>query len=60
MLDLSDLTGDSSPVSLEEFLSANEENPIDAEDVEVLKALKVGETTALGIGGGWVEIRRVG
>lgn len=57
--DLSDLSGDTSPVPLETFLAENEECPPDPDEVRALRACAVGETARLGIGGGFVSVRRM-
>lgn len=59
LLDTSDLSGDSTPISLEDFIEINEESPLSSEEVDALRALKVGESAHLGIGGGSVAITRV-
>jgi hypothetical protein len=60
MLDTSDLTGDAAPVSLAEFLAANAECGLGDGEEDALCALAVGATCQIGIGGGYVTIRRVG
>jgi hypothetical protein len=62
LLDLSDLTGDSDPVSLSDFINANSEPgvaPLDDRDVDHLRRLRPGQRIYLSIGGGAVEVRRV-
>ena len=59
MLDLFDLTGDHTPVSLADLLKDNQESPLPDEELEALRKLHVGQKTHLGIGGGAVEIKRV-
>jgi len=58
-LDLSDLSGETAPVSLEAFLADNAECPPDASEVAALRALRVGERCHLSIGGGAVVVVRV-
>jgi hypothetical protein len=59
MLDLSELSGDATPASLANFLTDNAECPPDESEISALRALQVGNTTRLGIGGGFVTVRRV-
>ena len=61
-LDVSDLSGDPTPLTLNAFIEINEtfsDSPLLPEEVEALRALKVGESTHLGIGGGSIVIVRV-
>jgi hypothetical protein len=60
-LDLSDLSGDSTPVSLAEFIAVNSApgvTPLERGDIAVLRRLKVGEHATLGIGGGRIDVWR--
>jgi hypothetical protein len=59
LFDLSNLSGDSTPVSISEFLKVNEECPPDPSELADLRACPVGGTVNLGIGGGFVTVRRV-
>lgn len=62
LLDLSDLSGDETPVSLADFIRTNSEpdvTPLDLDDVRALRRLRPGETLHLGIGGGAVTVKRV-
>lgn len=59
LLDLSDLTGDATPVSLEQLVADNAECPLSLRDVAALAELAIGETAHVGIGGGAVLVRRV-
>jgi hypothetical protein len=59
MLDVSDLSGDPTSVSLAEFLRDNAEVPPPDEEIASLRSLAVGQSTHLGIGGGSVVVRRV-
>jgi hypothetical protein len=57
--DLSDLTGDVEPVSLYDFLADNRECPIDDSEVKALRACPVAGTINIGIGGGFITVKRV-
>lgn len=57
--DLSDLSGDAEPCSLADFLGVNQECPPDESEVEALRSCPVAGTVNLGIGGGFVTVRRV-
>lgn len=59
--DMSDLDGDPGdpPTTLEEFLRVNEECPPCPEELLDLVTCEVGGTVNLGIGGGFVTVRRV-
>ncbi len=61
MLDLSDLSGDETPVSLSEFVRANREPgvvPLSTREVNRMRRLRPGEAIGLPIGGGWARVRR--
>lgn len=57
--DLSDLSGDSTPCTLDDFLKANEECPPDPAEVESLVNANIGDKVNLGIGGGFITVTRV-
>lgn len=59
ILDVSDLSGDPTPVSLADFLDTNQEVPLPDGEVSALRRLRVGEKAHLGVGGGHVVVRRV-
>jgi len=61
-LDLSDLTGDDTPVTLADFIADNSGpgvEPLDPGDVRQLRKLRPGQSVHLGIGGGAVTVTRV-
>lgn len=57
--DLSDLSGDSTPCSLDDFLADNEECPPDESEIRALLDCPVDGRVRLGIGGGFVTVKRV-
>ncbi len=57
LFDMSELGG-GDPISIAEFLKINEECPPDKSEVAELRAAPVGGTVHLGIGGGFVTVRR--
>jgi RNA 3'-terminal phosphate cyclase len=61
MLDLSELSGDPTPVSLSALIRANREPgvaPMAYRDVRRLQRLRPGEAASLPIGGGTLLVRR--
>lgn len=58
-LDLSDLSGDRTPTSLADFVADNSEYPPDEDELSRLRALRVGQSAHLSIGGGSVRVKRV-
>jgi len=57
--DFSDLSGDPTPVLLAEFLAVNEECPPSPSEVAALEACPVLGTVNIGVGGGFVTVKRV-
>ncbi len=57
--DMSDLSGESEPVSLELFLRENDECPPDDAELLALVSCNIGDDVRLGIGGGIVTVKRV-
>ena len=57
--DLSDLSGDPTPCSLDDFLADNEENPPDEAEIRALLDCPVDGRVNLAIGGGHVTVKRV-